>query len=86
MSCLTYLLDLWRRGHRFKIYYDGHHCIGVNETKLFDFGNFLKQDFLNENKINFIPIEKCHTKEIIIKIFELNETDTNTLYEYFEQI
>lgn len=86
MNCLTHLLDLISRGHKFSILYDGNHCIGVNETKLFDFGNFLKKDFLNRNKINFTPIEEWHSKETIAKIFSLTELEKEILYDYYRTI
>ena len=73
MNCLTYLLNLWRDGNRFTIFYDGNHCWNEN----FDLGNSERSD-------NFDAIENYHNKEIIIKIFNLNKTDAKTLTEYFE--
>ena len=46
MNCLEYLLDLWNRGHRFTILYNGDHCIGVNEKKIFELGDTFKKDLL----------------------------------------
>lgn len=79
MNCLTYLLDLWRKGERFEIRYSGDHCLGVNEYMIYDLGNCEY-----ESSSPFLPLEKCHTKEIISKIFELNELNAKTLEEYYE--
>ena len=46
MNCLEYLLDLWYRGHRFTILYNGNHCIGVNDKKIFELGDTFKRDLL----------------------------------------
>lgn len=78
MNCLTYLLDLWRKGERFKILYNGDHLIGYNETDFFDYGNHDYRD-----STPFSPIKNWHTKETIVKIFELTELDEKTLEEYY---
>lgn len=86
MNCLTYLLDLWRRGHKFQILYDSNHCVGVNKKKIFDFGDFLKKDFLSGEKINYQRLEHSHSKETVVKIFKLNELDAKTLEEYYASL
>jgi hypothetical protein len=72
-TCLTYLLNVWRQGDRFTIFYDGNHCW----SEKFDLGNCGRSD-------NFDAIETYHNKETVIKIFNLNKTDAKTLTEYFE--
>lgn len=86
MNCLTYLLDLLERGHNFKILYNGNHCIGVNDTKLFDFGNFFKNDLLNGKQAAYTPIETYHTKEVILKIFNLTDKEYNIIKKYYDTI
>lgn len=79
MNCLTYLLDLWRQGQRFKIVYNGQHVIGINEYIIYD----LENSFI-ENNSPYLPLEKCHSKETIIKIFDLVEKDIKTLKQYYK--
>lgn len=79
MNCLTYLLDLWRKGERFQILYNSDHVIGYNETDFYDYGNY---DY--KNAPIFEPIEICHTNKTIEIIFKLNELDSKTLEEYYE--
>jgi len=78
MNCLTYLLDLWRKGERFKILYSGDHCIGYNSEDYFDFGNYTYK-----KSETFISLEKCHSKETVIKIFDLLQKDIETINEYY---
>ena len=84
MNCLTYLLDLWNRGHRFKILYNGDHCIGVSSKKIFDFGNFFKEDLLNNKQGAYTPIETWHTSETIFKIFSLTNKEDEIIKDYYE--
>ena len=84
MDCLRYLLDLLNRGHSFTILYNGDHCIGVNEKKIFDFGNFFKKDLLNRTHLNYIPLEENHSKETVIKVFNLNKKEQEIIEKYFD--
>lgn len=43
MNCLTLnLLNLLSQGVQMKLFYNGEHCIGVNENKIYDLGNNFK--------------------------------------------
>lgn len=84
-NCLIYLLDLWRRGHRFEIFYNSHHCIGMDSYNLFDFNNQLK-DEIREGSVllkNYLLIEKCHDKETVGKIFNLSKEQFEILTKYY---
>ena len=85
MNCLTYLLDLYERGHRFVIYYDSNHCYGVNEYKLFDYGNGFKKELVLGGGRNYTTLESAHKKETVRKIFKLTEKQYKTLEEYYEK-
>jgi hypothetical protein len=84
MNCLTYLLDLWERGHRFKIFYDENHCIGVNETKIFDLNNTYKKDILRQSERKYLPLKYVHTKEQVIESFNLETKWIKILECYYE--
>lgn len=73
VNCLTYLLDLWRKGNRFTIFYDGNHCW----SESFDLGNCKKKDV-------YYTLEHFHSKDVVINSFELNLEDSKTLNEYYE--
>lgn len=75
LNCLTYLLNLWARGERFKILYNSDHCIS---DKGHDFKNTEVGDLSR-----YIPLEKTHNLETVIKIFELDERFSNLLEEYY---
>jgi hypothetical protein len=78
-NCLTYLLDLIDDGEELELFYNGNHCIGIDKDNLiWDFNFSMRGD---ESK--YLPIEKCHTKEMIKKIFNLNEQNSKTLDEYY---
>jgi len=83
MNCLTYLLDLIGRGHDFDILYNGNHCIGVNDKKIFELGNTFKKDIINGYSINggneYIEILTTHNKKTIKKIFNLDIRYSNIL-------
>jgi hypothetical protein len=83
MSCLTYLLQMFSQGHRFLIFYDGNHCCGINEKKLFDLNGTFKKDVLLGGVFRYERIEKCHEKEQIKRIFNLDEKNSKILDEYF---
>lgn len=84
MNCLTYLLLLWEQNHRFKIFYNGDHCYGVNEKKLFDLDGGFKKDMLNGYADMYSEIKNWHSKEVIKKIFNLNERFSKIIDEYYE--
>lgn len=83
-NCLTYLLRLWGEGHRFKILYDGNHCIGVNNKKIFDLNNQFKEDLLLGYANRYTDIKVWHSLETIIKIFNLTEENKELITEYYE--
>lgn len=85
-NCLTYLLDLWQRGHRFKIFYDGCHAMSMNEKKVFDLNNTFKKDFLSGKGNRYILLEKSHNKETVRKIFNLTEEQYKILEDYYEYV
>lgn len=75
MNCLTYLLHLLSEGHKFKIFYNGEHCIGVNGKKLFDFGNKFKEELLNgkNNTLKYFQITEYHPIEGLISAFNIKD-------------
>lgn len=79
MNCLTYLLDLWRKGEKFKILYNGDHAIGYNAVDFFDYGNHDYSD-----STTFSPLEIWHDKETTVKIFKLDKLNKKSLEEYYE--
>lgn len=87
MNCLTFLLSLWREGHRFTIITNENHYVGVNDKKIFELGNEFKKDLQLGYSLHggdrYLPID-FGALERTIKIFSLNETDQKTLTEYFE--
>lgn len=88
MNCLTYLLDLWGRGHRFRILTNQDHCIGVNNKKIFELGDTFKNDLLSGYSLNggqkYLPLEEGLTKEIIRKTFGLTDLEYIILEDYYE--
>lgn len=83
-NCLLFLLDLWQRGHKFKIFYDGCHCFALNEKKVFDLNNTFKKDFLAGKGNRYILLENSHDKETVKKIFNLTEEQYKILEEYYD--
>lgn len=79
MDCLRYLLQLWERGERFKIFYDANHTYGLQNGLIFDFDFRQRGD---ESK--YLLLEKSHNLETVIKIFELDERFSNLLEEYYK--
>jgi hypothetical protein len=78
-NCLTYLLDLIDDGKHLELLYDGHHLIGMDKDNLiWDFDFSMRGD---ESK--YLPIEKCHTKEVIKDIFNLDKNYSKILDNYF---
>lgn len=88
MSCLTYLLQLLEQGHKFIILENGNHYIGVNDKKIFELGDTFKKDLQLGYSLrggnNYLPIEKCHEKETVKKIFNLDERYSKILDEYYK--
>ena len=80
MNCLTYLLKLISQGVELKIFYNGEHCIGVSEKKIYDLGNYFKKELLECCNLKYTPIEYNHSLEVIIRSFEMKEK------KYIEQI
>lgn len=81
INCLTYLLNIWQKGQRFIILYNGDHTIGDDKGLIFDF------DYKQRGDINkYIPLEKCHEKETIKKIFNLDENYSKIIDEYFAYV
>lgn len=83
MNCLTYLLQLWDQGHRFTIFYDGNHCCGVSDKKLFDLNSTFKKDMMDGNAGMYLPLENCHSKEVTKRIFNLGYKHSKILDEYY---
>lgn len=81
MNCLKYLLQLKIKRHNFSILYNGDHCIGVNILNIYDFNNQFKRDLLRGSPINknYLPIEEFHSKEDLIKLFNLTEEEAQML-------
>ena len=87
MDCLRHLLLLWEKGHRFIILENEDHYIGVNDSKIFELGNTFKKDlqlgYSLRGANNYLPLEKCHDKETVKKIFNLDERYSKILDEYY---
>lgn len=90
INCLTHLLELFGQGHRFTILYNDNHCIGVNQTKIFELGDTFKKDLLCGHSLDggnkYIPIEECLSLEVLKKVFSLNKRHSEFLSDYFELI
>lgn len=84
MNCLTYLLQLWEQGHRFTIFYDGNHCCGVNDKKLFDLNGTFKKDMLLGEGFRYEKLQNCHEKETVKKIFNLDNRYSKLIDNYYE--
>jgi len=78
MNCLTYLLNLWSRGERFNIFYNGNHVYALQNGLIFDFDYRQRGD-----ESRYLPLEESHNLETVIKIFELDERFSNLLEEYY---
>lgn len=84
MNCLTYLLNLWSDGCRFKIFYSSDHVCGINEKKLFDLNGGFKKDFLNGYGDMYLPLETYHDAETVKRIFNLDERYSILIDEYYK--
>ena len=45
MNCLTHLLELFNRGHKFVLITNEDHFVGVNNKKIFELVENLKKKF-----------------------------------------
>jgi hypothetical protein len=79
MDCLRYLLDLIDDGKNLELFYNGDHVYGVNEDSLIYDYNFDLRGY----EYNYLPIEKCHTKEVLKRIFNLDEYYSKILDNYY---
>ena len=66
MNCLTYLLELLSQGVQMKILYNGDHCIGVSEKKIYDLGNYFKKELLECCNLKYTPIENIQTQLLML--------------------
>lgn len=81
MNCLKYLLQLRIKKHKFDIYYNGNHCIGVNKLDMFDYQGMFKKEITSGSELmgNYLPIEQYHTKEQLREMFNLTEEEFKVL-------
>lgn len=90
MNCLEFLLDLWHRGHRFKILYNGNHCIGVSEKKIFELGSSFKKDLMAGYSISggdcYLPIENSYDIEALQRSFRMNDFYLEVARDYYDSI
>ena len=85
MNCLTYLLNLLSQGVQMKLFYNGDHCIGVNENKIYDLGNNFKKELLNQSTLRYFPIEEYHSSLDLIKVFGVQEDKyINEIKKYYQ--
>ena len=78
-NCLTYLLDLIDDGEELELFYNGDHVYAIDlDNLIHDYDDIMRGD---ERK--YLPIEKCHTKEVIKQIFNLDENYCKILDKYF---
>jgi len=76
---------LWRRDNRIVIYYNGDHAKGVVENWVLD-SNAPPRKKSREDLDKYLPLEDCHYKETLAKVFNLDEKDTLTLKEYYDHL
>ena len=87
MNCLTYLLKLISQGVQMKIFYNGDHCIGVSNKKIYDLGNNFKKELLKGCNLKYTLIEDNHDLEAVIRSFEIKEQEyIEQLKKYYESI
>lgn len=81
MNCLKYLLQLRIKKHKFDIYYNDNHCIGVNSLDIFDYQGMFKEEILNGSKltVGYLPIEQYYNKEQLREMFNLTEEEFKVL-------
>ncbi len=80
-NCLTYALNLWSKNNKLEILYDGNHVIAVEDGLIFDY------DFRQRgDESRYLPLQKCHEKETIKRIFNLNEKNCKIIDEYFGHV
>jgi len=80
-NCLTYALNLWSKDNELEILYDGNHVIAVEGGLIFDYDFRQRGD---ESK--YLPLQNCHKKETIKRIFNLNEKNCKIIDKYFGQV
>jgi len=79
MNCLTYILDLIDEGYDLKVLYDSNHVVGVDQDNLIhDFDINMRGDIFT-----YLPVEQYHTKEVIKKIFDLDERYSKIIDNYY---
>lgn len=79
MSCLIYLLDIIDDGTYLDLFYNSDHFYATDlDNRIYDYDDKMRGD---EKK--YLPIEQCHTKETIKKIFNLDENYSKIIDEYF---
>ena len=87
MNCLTYLLKLISQGVQMKIFYNGDHCIGVSEKKIYDLGSYFKKELLKGYNLKYTPIEDNHDLEAVIRSFEMRDKKyTEQITKYYENL
>ena len=87
MNCLTYLLELLSQGVQMKILYNGDHCIGVSNKKIYDLGDYFKKELLEGCNLKYTPIEDNHSLEVIIRSFEMKDKKhIEQITKYYESI
>ena len=87
MNCLTYLLELLSQGVQMKILYNGDHCIGVSNKKIYDLGNYFKKELLECCNLKYIPIEDNYSLEVIIRSFEIKDKKfIEQITKYYESL
>lgn len=77
MDCLRYLLNLFRRGEKIVILYDGNHCIGKQGDLIFDYDHNQRGD-----ETKYLPLKDWHSKETIKKIFKLDKKYSEIIDQY----
>lgn len=81
MNCLKYLLQLRLKKHKFDIYYNSDHCIGISDLTIFDYNGILRTELKEGSSLltNYSPIEEYHDKETLKKLFNLTEEEYSVL-------
>lgn len=81
MNCLRYLLQLKLKKHKFDIFYNGTHCIGVNDLNIFDYQGMFKTEIKEKSNLvgNYLPIKEYHDKKTLKELFNLTEEEYSVL-------
>lgn len=84
-SCLEYLLDLFKSGKRFDIYYNSDHCIGLSGTTIIEKDSYaFKKSIENGEEIRYFELTKGHSEESIAISFQLSAEYGEILKQYYE--